>query len=154
VELRLAGRHNVANSLAAAAAAAAAGAQLAHIRAGLASVRAVQGRLQLKRARNGAGLIDDSYNANPSSVRAGIEVLAELEGRKWLVLGDMAELGDFARDSHVDVGTFARERGIERVYATGSLAALAAESFGAGGKWYPDAQGLARALDEEATREV
>src|SRR6516165_7428941 len=83
IELRLAGRHNIANALGAAAAASAAGASLDAMAAGLASMRAVQGRLQLKRARSGAWVIDDSYNANPSSVHAGIEVLAELSGRKW-----------------------------------------------------------------------
>jgi UDP-N-acetylmuramoyl-tripeptide--D-alanyl-D-alanine ligase len=146
IELHLAGRHNVANALAAAAAASAAGAGLEHIRAGLAAVRAVRGRLELKRARGGAWLIDDSYNANPSSVRAGVEVLAELEGRKWLVLGDMAELGAFARASHTEIGSFARERGIERLFATGELARLAVESFGRGAEWHPDTDSLARAL--------
>jgi len=146
IELHMGGRHNVANALAAAAAAAAAGARLQHIVAGLAAVRAVPGRLQLKKATSGAWVIDDSYNANPSSVRAGIEVLAQLDGRKWLVLGDMAELGEFAQASHAQIGAFAREHGIERLYATGPLAALAAESFGAGAQWFPDTQALARAL--------
>jgi UDP-N-acetylmuramoyl-tripeptide--D-alanyl-D-alanine ligase len=148
MELHLAGRHNVANALAAAAAASAAGASLEHIRSGLAAVRAVRGRLELKRARGGAWLIDDSYNANPSSVRAGIEVLAGLEGRKWLVLGDMAELGAFARASHTEIGSFARERGIERLFATGELARLAVESFGRGAEWHPDTHSLTRALGE------
>ncbi len=152
IELRLAGRHNVANALAAAAAATAAGASLEHVRAGLAAMRAVQGRLQLKKARCGAWLIDDSYNANPSSVRAGIDVLAELAGPKWLVLADMGELGDFARASHADIGAYARDRGVERLYATGELAQLAVESFGAGAEWYPDAETLARALDAALPR--
>jgi len=146
IELHMGGRHNVANALAAAAAAAAAGASLQHIVAGLAAVRAVAGRLQFKKAASGAWIIDDSYNANPSSVRAGIEVLAELDGAKWLVLGDMAELGEFAQVSHTQIGAFAREHGVERLYATGSLAALAVESFGAGGQWFPDTQALADAL--------
>jgi UDP-N-acetylmuramoyl-tripeptide--D-alanyl-D-alanine ligase len=154
IELRLAGRHNVVNALAAAAAACAAGASLGHVSAGLATMRAVAGRLQLKRARSGAWLIDDSYNANPSSVRAGIEVLADLDGHKWLVLGDMAELGAFAHASHAEIGSFARERGVERLFATGELAQLAVESFGAGAEWYPDAEALTRALDEAATAET
>ncbi|HUN26111.1 MAG TPA: UDP-N-acetylmuramoyl-tripeptide--D-alanyl-D-alanine ligase [Steroidobacteraceae bacterium] len=154
VELRLAGRHNVANALAAAAASVAAGATLEHVRAGLAAMRAVHGRLELKRARSGAWLIDDSYNANPSSVRAGIEVLEELGGHRWLVLGDMAELGEFAHTSHAEIGTFAREHGVERLFATGSLAQLAVESFGAGGAWYPDGEALARALEAQAGAEV
>jgi UDP-N-acetylmuramoyl-tripeptide--D-alanyl-D-alanine ligase len=146
VMLELAGRHNVMNALGAAAAAAAAGASLEHIVTGLATVRAVPGRLQFKRALGGAWLIDDSYNANPSSVRAGIEVLAQLDGKKWLVLGDMAELGDFATESHAEIGAFARTHGVERLFATGALTAGAVESFGAGGEWFPDAQALAAAL--------
>ncbi|MGA7540987.1 MAG: UDP-N-acetylmuramoyl-tripeptide--D-alanyl-D-alanine ligase [Steroidobacteraceae bacterium] len=146
IELHLGGRHNVANALGAAAAAAAAGASLEHIVAGLDAVRPVPGRLQLKQAACGAWIIDDSYNANPSSVRAAIEVLASVEGRRWLVLGDMAELGEFAADAHAQVGAFAREQGIERLLATGSLAALAVERFGCGGQWFPDAEALTREL--------
>ncbi|HWG30646.1 MAG TPA: UDP-N-acetylmuramoyl-tripeptide--D-alanyl-D-alanine ligase [Steroidobacteraceae bacterium] len=153
VELHMGGRHNVANALAAAAAASAAGATLHHVVAGLAAVRAVPGRLQFKRAAGGAWLIDDSYNANPSSVRAGIEVLASLEGHKWLVLGDMAELGEYAHSSHREIGELARKCGIERLYATGELAALAVESFGPGAQWFADATALAHAL-EAATADV
>jgi UDP-N-acetylmuramoyl-tripeptide--D-alanyl-D-alanine ligase len=153
IELQMGGRHNVSNALAAAAAASAAGANLQHITAGLAAVRAVAGRLQLKKATSGAWLIDDSYNANPSSMRAGIEVLASLEGRKWLVLGDMAELGAYSESSHREIGELARARGIERLYATGPLAALAVESFGPGAKWFADAPALAQAL-EAATPDV
>ena len=146
IELRMGGKHNVMNALAAAAAATAAGAKLEHVAAGLGAVRAVAGRLQFKMTANGAWLIDDSYNANPSSVRAGIEVLAGLDGRKWLVLGDMAELGDYAESSHTEIGVFAREHGIERLFATGALAALAVESFGRGGQWFAEANALAEAL--------
>jgi UDP-N-acetylmuramoyl-tripeptide--D-alanyl-D-alanine ligase len=146
IELRVGGRHNVMNALAAAAAATAAGAKLEHIVAGLGAVRPVAGRLQFKMTGTGAWLIDDSYNANPSSVRAGIEVLASLEGRKWLVLGDMAELGEFAESAHTEIGTFAREHRIERLFATGPLAARAVESFGRGGQWFAEANALAEAL--------
>jgi UDP-N-acetylmuramoyl-tripeptide--D-alanyl-D-alanine ligase len=146
VVLELAGRHNVMNALGAAAAAAAAGATLEHIVTGLAAVRAVSGRLQFKRAASGAWLIDDSYNANPSSVRAGIEVLAQLDGKKWLVLGDMAELGDFAQQSHAEIGAFARTHGVERLFATGALTLGTVQSFGAGAQWFPDSQALSAAL--------
>ncbi len=154
IVLHLAGRHNVVNALGAAAAAVAAGASLEHVTAGLDAMRAVEGRLQLKRALCGAWLLDDSYNANPSSVRAGIEVLAQLSGPKWLVLGEMGELGPYARSSHAEIGAFARERGIERLFAVGPLAQLAVESFGAGGEWFGDAQALARALERALAPEV
>ena len=146
IHLAVGGAHNVANALAAAAAAASAGAGLEHIAAGLAAVRAVPGRLQFKQGASGAWLIDDSYNANPSSVRAAIEVLSSLAGRKWLVLGDMAELGEFAHQEHSAIGEFARAHGVERLYATGPLAARAVDSFGAGAQWYSDAAALTAAL--------
>ena len=152
--LALAGRHNVRNALAAAAAASSAGATLADLAAGLASMRAVKGRLQLRRTRTGAWLIDDSYNANPSSARAGLEVLSELPGRRWLVLGDMAELGEFADSSHRELGELARALGVERLYALGALAGLAADSFGAGAERYRDAAELTRALDAAITPDV
>jgi UDP-N-acetylmuramoyl-tripeptide--D-alanyl-D-alanine ligase len=146
IELYMGGRHNIANALAAAAAACAAGAGLQHIIAGLGAMRAVAGRLQFKKALGGAWIIDDSYNANPSSMRAGIEVLAELEGTKWLVIGDMAELGDFAPAAHTEIGEFARAHGVERLFAMGGLAKRAVDSFGAGAQWYPDTQALSGAL--------
>jgi UDP-N-acetylmuramoyl-tripeptide--D-alanyl-D-alanine ligase len=146
VALHMGGRHNVSNALAAAAAATAAGAGLQQIVAGLAAMRPVAGRLQFKKASSGAWIIDDSYNANPSSMRAGIEVLAQLEGTKWLVIGDMAELGEFAPASHTEIGQLARAHGIERVYATGALAKLAVDSFGAGAQWFPDTQTLSSEL--------
>lgn len=154
VKMNLAGTHNVANALAAAAAASVAGASLQQIVAGLGVMRAVKGRLQFRHARGGAWVIDDSYNANPSSVRAAIEVLAGLAGRKWLVLGDMAELGEFSESSHAEIGAFARERGIDRLFATGTLAGLAVESFGTGGQWFPDTDSLAQALAANATADV
>jgi UDP-N-acetylmuramoyl-tripeptide--D-alanyl-D-alanine ligase len=140
------GRHNISNAVAAAAAAAAAGAGLEQIVAGLGAVRAVAGRLQFKKALSGAWIIDDSYNANPSSMRAGIETLAELDGAKWLVIGDMAELGEHAPAAHKEIGELARARGIERLYAIGGLAKLAVDSFGAPAQWFADAQALSAAL--------
>ena len=106
------------------------------------------------RTKQGARLIDDSYNANPSSMRAGIDVLVGLGGRPWLVMGDMGELGDHARSSHVEIGRYARERGVQRMFATGPLSMLAVESFGAGATWYPDTDALARAVNEELTADV
>lgn len=146
VELALAGRHNVQNALGAAAAALTAGAGLDHVVAGLGAMRAVGGRLQFRSAQAGAWLIDDSYNANPASLRAAIDVLAELPGRRWLVLGDMAELGAHAEASHREAGRHARERGIERLYTHGALAALAAEEFGADAQCFDAAEPLVQAL--------
>jgi len=148
IALKLAGHHNVINALGAAAAASAAGVTLDHIIAGLGAVQPVKGRLQLKKSRHGAVLIDDSYNANPSSVHAGIEVLQQLEGgRKWLVFGQMGELGDFSADAHTEIGTFARAHGVERLFAVGNDAQLTVKSFGAGGEWFADTTALSQAVD-------
>jgi UDP-N-acetylmuramoyl-tripeptide--D-alanyl-D-alanine ligase len=147
--LKAGGAHNIVNALAAAAAAAAAGASLDDIAAGLGDFRAVAGRLQLKAGMNGSWIIDDSYNANPSSVRAGLEVLRGLAGERWLVLGDMAELGDSGPDSHADMGTHARECGVTRLFAHGPLSSRAAEAFGAGGAWFADTDALTRQLKAE-----
>jgi UDP-N-acetylmuramoyl-tripeptide--D-alanyl-D-alanine ligase len=97
----------------------------------------------------GAWIIDDSYNANPSSVQAGIDVLAQLDGQRWLVFADMGELGDYATESHRQVGVRARAAGIERLFATGTLAQLAVESFGPGASWFADTRALAAALGAE-----
>jgi UDP-N-acetylmuramoyl-tripeptide--D-alanyl-D-alanine ligase len=154
VVLRLGGLHNVVNAAGAAATAMSAGSTLAQVVAGLATVAPVPGRLQPRRTRHGARLIDDSYNANPSSMRAGIDVLVSLPGRPWMVLADMGELGAHAEASHVDIGRYARERGVARLFATGKLATLAVEAFGAGAAWFPDTETLARALDEQLTSEI
>jgi UDP-N-acetylmuramoyl-tripeptide--D-alanyl-D-alanine ligase len=154
VELHLAGSHNVLNALCAAAAATAAGASLDDVRQGLATMRPVPGRLQFKTAPSGAWIVDDSYNANPSSMKAGIEVLASVDARRWLVMGDMGELGSFADASHGEIGRFARDHHIDRLFATGKLSALAVEAFGQGGEWFSDTESLARAVNSELTREV
>ena len=154
IELQLAGRHNVMNALCAAAAAMAAGAALTDVPQGLATMRPVPGRLQFKTAPSGAWIVDDSYNANPSSMKAGIEVLANFDARRWLVMGDMGELGDAADTSHGEIGRFAREHHIDRLFATGKLSALAVEAFGAGAEWFADTDSLARAVNAELTREV
>jgi UDP-N-acetylmuramoyl-tripeptide--D-alanyl-D-alanine ligase len=154
IELHLAGGHNVLNALCAAAAATAAGASLDDVRSGIATMRPVPGRLQLKTAPSGAWIVDDSYNANPSSMKAGIEVLASVDARRWLVMGDMGELGDFADASHGEIGRFARDHHIDRLFATGKLSALAVEAFGQGGEWFADTESLSRAVNSELTREV
>jgi UDP-N-acetylmuramoyl-tripeptide--D-alanyl-D-alanine ligase len=149
VAINLGGRHNVRNALAAAAAAVAAGASLDDVAAGLAAMQPVGGRLRPARTRQGARLLDDSYNANPTSMQAGIDVLATLPGEHWFVMGDMGELGEHARTSHVQIGRYAREHGVRRLFATGPLSTLAVEAFGTGARWFPDTDALARAVDAE-----
>ena len=148
VVLKAGGAHNVANA-AAAAAAGAAGASLGEIALGLADFRPVAGRLQLKAGARGSSIIDDSYNANPSSVRAGLDVMRGVAGTTWLVLGDMAELGDFAEDSHARMGDYARDCGIQRLFAVGPQSSRAAETFGAGAEWFADVESLSQRLQAE-----
>ena len=126
--LALAGRHNVLNALAAAASTLAAGAPTSAVADGLARFEAVAGRsmpLRIKLSGHNATLIDDSYNANPDSVRAAIDVLATLPGPRWLLLGDMGEVGAQGPAFHAEVGEFARARGIDVVWTAGPLAASA-----------------------------
>jgi UDP-N-acetylmuramoyl-tripeptide--D-alanyl-D-alanine ligase len=149
IMLKAGGAHNVGNALAAAAAASAAGASLEDIALGLADFRAVAGRLQLKAGTRGSWIIDDSYNANPSSVRAALEVLRSLTGVTWLVLGDMAELGEVSQDSHAHIGAYARDCSIKRLFAMGPLSSRAVETFGSGGEWFADADSLTRRLQAE-----
>lgn len=154
VRLSVGGSHNLANAVAAAAAATAAGASLQDVVQGLAEFRAVAGRLQLKAGVRNSWIIDDSYNANPSSVRAGLDVLRSVGGATWLVLGDMAELGEHALQSHVQIGEYARECGVQRLFAIGPESSRAAESFGAGAEWFPDAESLIRRLQSEVASGV
>jgi UDP-N-acetylmuramoyl-tripeptide--D-alanyl-D-alanine ligase len=147
--MRLVGRHNAINALAAAAAACAAGAGLDACVRGLEAVRAVRGRLEIKTAANGAAVIDDSYNANPSSLRVAIDLLNEVAGGAWLVLGEMAELGRFAIESHKDAGRYARANGIARLFAVGELSRYAVDTFGAGAEWFPDTDALIERLARE-----
>lgn len=142
ISLHLAGIHNLRNALGAAAAAHAAGATLAQIQAGLDNMRPVGGRLQPKPAIRGASLIDDSYNANPNSVRAGIDALRSRGGRLWVIFGDMLELGPDAPQLHVEVGEYARNAGIERLLAVGTNAQHAVEAFGQGGQWFASLDAL------------
>jgi len=131
--LRIAGRHNVKNALAATACALAAGCPLEAIVRGLEAFEPVKGRSQLKPLQRGGEpvvLVDDTYNANPDSVRAAIDVLAELPAPRWLVLGDMGEVGDQGPAFHREVGAYAAERGIEVLWTAGALSEEAARTHG------------------------
>jgi len=136
ITLHLAGPHNLRNALGAAAAAYAAGATLADIQAGLNDMRPVGGRLQPKPAIHGASLIDDSYNANPNSVKAGLDALQSLGGRRWLIFGEMRELGPNAPQLHTEAGVYARNSGVERLLAVGEHAKHTVAAFGAGADWF------------------
>ncbi|MBV6411300.1 MAG: UDP-N-acetylmuramoyl-tripeptide--D-alanyl-D-alanine ligase [Rhodocyclaceae bacterium] len=144
--LRVPGLHNARNALAAAAAALAAGASLGAVSAGLTSFVGVKGRLQVRPAEGGAVLIDDSYNANPDSVRAAIDVLAATPGRKVLVLGDMGEIGGQAGQFHDEVGGYAKSQGVDQLFALGEHSELASRNFGAGGQHFGGAEALLAAL--------
>ena len=149
MELHVPGLHNVRNALAATAAALAMNISLADIVCGLSGFAGVKGRLQHKRGKHGAALIDDTYNANPASVRAAIAVLAACGGKRVLVLGDMGELGEAAQELHAGIGTAARQAGIETLYAMGEMSRATVEGFGAGARHFESAQALAAAVESE-----
>jgi UDP-N-acetylmuramoyl-tripeptide--D-alanyl-D-alanine ligase len=132
VSLAIDGAHNVRNALAAAACCHAIGVPAATIAAGLAVFRPASGRLRRVAATTGAAVIDDSYNANPDSVRAAIDVLAQHAAPRILVLGDMAEVGDEGPAYHAEVGAYAKQRGIDRLLAFGPASAATAAAFGDG----------------------
>ena len=130
------GLHNVKNALAASAAATALEVPVKTVAAGLARFGGVKGRLQRKNGLNGATLIDDTYNANPDSMRAAISVLAQATGKKLLVLGDMGELGRDAIAMHAQIGEFARAAGVGRLFTLGELSAHTTRAFGAGARHF------------------
>ncbi len=147
ISLQLLGQHNVTNALAAAAAALAAGAELAQVKTGLEKVQPVYGRLKAITLKH-ALLIDDSYNANPESVKAAIDVLKHCEGKRCLVLGTMGELGDMAESGHLEVAHYAREQGIEKMLAVGEFALAQLEAFAGKGKAYTKAEELLQDLNQ------
>ncbi|HYA39486.1 MAG TPA: UDP-N-acetylmuramoyl-tripeptide--D-alanyl-D-alanine ligase [Candidatus Methylomirabilis sp.] len=144
----LLGRHNVMNTLAATTAAIAAGATLAQVKTGLEKLMAVSGRLEVKPGISGARVIDDTYNANPASLAAGIQVLKEFSGERVLVMGDMAELGAAAADIHYRVGELANRVGIQRLFAIGELARVAVAGFGKGARHFESPEALIEALQD------
>lgn len=148
-DMQVPGEHNARNALAATAAAIALNLPLESIVAGLEAFGGVAGRLQVKQARNGATVIDDTYNANPASLRAAISVLAQAEGRRLLVLGDMGELGEDATAFHAEMGSVARQAGIDELYALGELSRNAAHAFGSAAQHFASMQDLQAAMENQ-----
>jgi len=138
VRLSAAGVHNVRNALAACAAAMAVGVDVDSIVRGLESFAPVAGRLQRKTASNGALVIDDTYNANPDSVRAAIDVLAAAPAPRTLVLGDMGEVGSEGVAFHEEIGAYAHAHHIDRLFTLGTLARHATQAFGQGAVHFDD----------------
>jgi UDP-N-acetylmuramoyl-tripeptide--D-alanyl-D-alanine ligase len=147
VKLSAAGVHNVRNALAATACALAIGVPEDAVIRGLEAFAPVNGRLQRKTARSGALVIDDTYNANPDSVRAAIDVLSHASSPRVLVLGDMGEVGDEGPQFHVEVGNYARDRGIEHLLTLGTLARHASEAFGKGATHFDDIDSIIQAAE-------
>jgi len=148
-QLRVPGEHNARNALAAATAALALQVPLDTIAKALENFGGVAGRLQRKDGLHGSTLIDDTYNANPASMRAALEVLAQAMGKRLFVLGDMGELGAGAAQFHREIGIAARELGIEKMFAMGALSAGAVQEFGAGARHFDSVEALYSALDKE-----
>lgn len=154
VLLAIPGRHNARNALAAAAACLAAGVPLAAVVAGLSSFSGVKGRLQRRAGKKGAQILDDTYNANPDSVRAGIDVLAATIGRKLLVLGDMGEIGDASSQYHDEIGGYAKSQGVDRLFALGEASRQAVRNFGDGARHFCQIDKLIAAVDKELSPET
>ena len=129
IQLNTLGSHNVRNALAASAVALAAGISLEKIKQGLEAFAPVNGRMQVKFSDSKYTLIDDSYNANPDSVRAAIDALKQADGVAWLVLGDMGEVGNQGPEFHREVGAYAAENEVSKVFALGEQCLLAKNGF-------------------------
>ena len=154
IELALPGLHNVQNALSAAAIGIALNLGIEQIAKGLANVEPVAGRLNWKTTREGARLLDDSYNANPTSLRAALNLLASLPGERWLVLGEMRELGPDAASIHEDAGRAARSLGIDRLYTLGEMAGHAADGYGDTADSYQELDDLVAALKDQLAEGV
>lgn len=146
IQLRIPGRHNVANALAAAAAALELGLSLQQVQQGLLQMQAVKGRTNIVQVKPGFRLIDDTYNANVESVKAAIDLLASYPGFRGLLLGDMGELGANARLYHEQIGDYAKKAGINLLFTVGVLSQSASDSFGPAGAHFSQRQSLLEQL--------
>lgn len=154
IMLAVPGRHNALNACAAAAATLATGVTLDMVATGLAGFSGVKGRLQRRAGLRGALVIDDTYNANPDSMRAAIDVLASIPGWRIFVMGDMGEAGEAAGQFHDEVGGYAKSHGIDRLLCLGELSAAAAHNFGAGGEHFSRIDSLLKTLTAELDANV
>lgn len=146
IELPLSGEHNVMNALAASACCLSLDVSLISIKKGLENMAPVKGRLQTKIGKQGARIIDDTYNANPTSLGAGLKVLAQYKGNRYLVLGDMGELGETSIELHRDAGELAKQLGIDKIFALGELSINALQGFGSDSFYFESHDELNEAL--------
>lgn len=151
-DLHVQGEHNICNALAASAAAYALGVSNADIARGLEEFAGVYGRLERKEGLRGAVIIDDTYNANPDSMKAAIGVLARQAGEKILVLGDMGELGADAESMHAEIGAHAKAAGLKALYCLGELSVEMVKGFGAGAQHFSSPEAIAAALLPQLAR--
>ena len=145
----LSGIHNVQNSIAAAACCMAIGISNLDIKTGLEKMESISGRMQMINTVGGSRIFNDTYNANPGSLQAGLQVLSNYKGNRWLILGDMYELGDRSIEYHLRAGELARETGIHRLYALGDLTHHAVEGFGNGARHYENTSELIAAVNHD-----
>lgn len=154
ISFPLLGEHNVVNALAAAAMAFAMGITVTDIKKGLETIQPEYGRLVEKKGFAGALIIDDSYNANPASVKAAITLLTHLSRESILVLGDMAELGDISKSMHEEIGVFAKQSGLKQLFCYGKNTAFTAHTFGVNAQHFEDYDTLISALKNDMTADT
>ena len=154
LNLPLPGKHNLMNALAATAACISAGVSLTSVKTGLEGIKSIAGRFELKRGKTGSRIIDDTYNANPASFKAALDVLHAYPGRHFVALGDMGELGEETEELHRDVGKQAKEAGVNNLYAIGKYAQYITQSFGEHAYAFVDHQKMILALRDDLGSDV
>lgn len=150
----LPGEHNLSNALAATAACSAAGVDIDDVKNGLEAMQAVAGRLQPRSGKAGSRIIDDTYNANPGSLKVALQVLKEYPGEHLLALGDMGELGEASEKLHLDAGQQARESGVNKLYAIGKFGKFSAQSFGKNGYVFEDQPSMISEIENHLADDV